>query len=185
MNDLESTIDTILRSVFDALLEPARGVKFRRIQQVERLLREYLDTVGEATLCPCNRTLLSGERQWEPDGAFCRIMGADELFVALPFFVRQRAPLVDPLLRRMLAQCVDTLVGVLVGDRLVSADGRSDVLRDIRDALDDVLWELNRAARDKRRAARRARAEAETAKYRALVEAAVTRQRPVEEQPRE
>lgn len=176
MTYLQPPIDILLRHHFDTTLEGTIGVGRRRIEQVERLLREFLESDGPRTLCPCNLTILAAEGEFQPEAAFTRAMHADELLFALPLFLGEVAPQTDPLLRRVLLRTVEGLTRMLVGDGLVDQQDQMGTLWEIRYTLDRAKAELNGPRREKQRAARQA-VEEEMARRRAALTASLLRSR--------
>jgi len=79
------SIDQILTEFF--ALQPATGVGLKRLRFLDPLLRRYLETEGYRTLTTPLLAQLSIEREFEPAGAFARIMNADDLIYTLPGFI--------------------------------------------------------------------------------------------------
>ncbi|MDF1490347.1 hypothetical protein [Tessaracoccus caeni] len=81
------TINDILTRHLDAAVAGRAGLRKRRIEAADERLRAFLEEEGHRVLTSGDVALLELERQLNPDGAFVRIMHADDLVFALPGFV--------------------------------------------------------------------------------------------------
>ncbi|TFC48893.1 hypothetical protein E3T24_12550 [Cryobacterium sp. TmT2-59] len=171
------TIDDILGHVIHAERERATGVKRRRIDLVESLLRECLETDGERILVEPDRVLLAAERQFEPDGAFTRTMHAEDLLFVLPLFLTSPWLRPNHLEQRVQLDLAEILATAVMRSGLVPREGRQCILMDIRGAIDRGRWELYRAKRERQRMRRAAQETAMAERRAALVESLRPRQR--------
>ncbi len=74
-------------SVSSAGKHPATIGQYKRVLAQ---LQQFLEQEGDASVAPESAKLLALERQFEPDGAFGRVLGAEDLVFALPRFLSQR-----------------------------------------------------------------------------------------------
>jgi hypothetical protein len=156
MKNSSPTIDDVIRPFFAARSEEVSGVKRRRIQRVEALLREYLESEVVQRLCENCQRLVAVERQFDPEGAVCRIIHADILIFALPRFLLPGWLQDDPLLQRAQLTELEALIGHLVYGKFVDYQASLCVQWELRHLIDQALRQLN----DDRRALRRARSAA-------------------------
>ncbi|WP_166982834.1 hypothetical protein [Paramicrobacterium fandaimingii] len=81
------TIEELLVPFFIEQTAGKTGKRLRRVQEVERHLREYLQTAGHRILTTWSLGILNLERQFHPDDAFIRCMHADDLLYTLATFI--------------------------------------------------------------------------------------------------
>lgn len=81
------TINDILTRHLEAAVAGRAGLRKRRIEAADERLRAFLEEEGHRILTSGDVALLELERQLNPEGAFVRIMHADDLVFALPGFV--------------------------------------------------------------------------------------------------
>ncbi|KRF08373.1 MULTISPECIES: hypothetical protein [Arthrobacter] len=80
-------VDQILTRYFSASAAGRHPATVERYRRVFDHLRLFLDREGHSTVSSDTAALLVLERQFEPEGAFERILGAEELVFALPRFL--------------------------------------------------------------------------------------------------
>ncbi len=83
-------VDHILTGFFQASARARHPETVIRYGRVQAGLRSYLETDGAASLAPEAAALLELERQFAPEDAYVRLMGAAELLHALPGFLGPR-----------------------------------------------------------------------------------------------
>lgn len=134
MKGAAPTIDVVLEGFFGERMRggPA-GMKQRRLRSLDLRLREYLEVEGDRVLVTADLELLAIERQFDPVGAFCRTMRAEDLVFALPGFLERCLPedLVDV---RLQLATVEALMAWLIR-RLIDQTGLECVLLDVFVAL--------------------------------------------------
>ncbi|MCG2621523.1 hypothetical protein LVY72_06290 [Arthrobacter sp. I2-34] len=81
------TINQLLVRFLEHRCRGRKPVTIDRYLRIDVHLRLYLESRGPDRLCPDDAHLLAAERQFQPFGAFCRIMYADALLAALPDFL--------------------------------------------------------------------------------------------------
>lgn len=114
------SIDQILTQFFAR--QPATGVAGRRLQFLDPLLRRYLETEGYRSLTTPLLAELAIEREFEPAGAFARIMNADDLIYTLPGFIEPPWLQENLLLRKPQIDLVAGLAALVVGRYLGPED---------------------------------------------------------------
>ncbi|WP_166875646.1 hypothetical protein [Salinibacterium sp. ZJ450] len=139
------TIDEVLRPFFATRLDGATGIKRKRTEQIEALLREYLEADCDKVFTPFERSVVAAERQFSPDGAVCRTMNAEVLLFSLLGFLDPSHLPPDPLLRRAQLSIVESLIAGLVRTDLAELDTVC-FQYDLRAALDRAQAELNSTA---------------------------------------
>ncbi|GAB3544476.1 hypothetical protein GCM10027404_01250 [Arthrobacter tumbae] len=80
-------VDQILTRYFSASAAGRHPATVERYGRVFNHLRLFLDQEGHSTVSVDTAALLALERQFEPAGAFERVLGAEELVFALPRFL--------------------------------------------------------------------------------------------------
>lgn len=151
------TIDVILEAFFlervlpgvrsslkgDAVAARPLPMTQRRLRSLEFRLRDYLEVEGEHILVTADLELLASERQFDPDGAFCRTMRADDLLFALPGFLKRCVPedLADT---RLQLATIEALTSWLLRRRLVDQSGLECTLLDLEAALRHGRADLRR-----------------------------------------
>ncbi len=83
-------VDCILTGFFQASARARHPETVIRYGRVQAGLRSYLETDGAGSLAPEAAALLELERQFAPEDAYVRLMGAAELLHALPGFLGPR-----------------------------------------------------------------------------------------------
>jgi hypothetical protein len=83
-------VDRILTGFFQASARARHPETVIRYGRVQAGLRSYLETDGAGSLAPEAAALLELERQFAPEDAYVRLMGAAELLHALPGFLGPR-----------------------------------------------------------------------------------------------
>jgi hypothetical protein len=114
----EPTIDHVLTAFFNDRKDGVTGLRRRRIDGVERRLRECLEREGHHVLCDDCRVLLELERQFGSAGAFARTMYADALLLLLRRFIDPPWLPPDPQDRRVQLRLADALAAYLDAHRL-------------------------------------------------------------------
>ena len=122
MNEPIPTIDDVIQTVFGGAFDESTGIKRRRVQQVEQDLRAYIHAEVDRYLTDDERTLLSAEREFNPDGAACRALDAEVLLSALTEFIAPPYLASDLLVRRAQLNLADALVGYIAHDLLHDYD---------------------------------------------------------------
>jgi hypothetical protein len=145
------TIDEVLRPFFAQRLEGATGIRRKRIQQIEVLLREYLEAEADPVLTSSERALIAAERQFQPIGAFSRTMDAEALLFTLLGFLTPPHLAADPLLQRTQLSLAESLIARLVAIDLAGRD-LACFWYDLRAALDRAKCELNQSRREQQQA---------------------------------
>lgn len=80
-------VDQILTRYFSASSAGKHPATVERYDRVLQHLRLFLEDEGDSTVSGETAELLALERQFEPDAAFARLLGAEELVFALPRFL--------------------------------------------------------------------------------------------------
>jgi len=122
----------------------------RRLRSLEIRLRDYLEAEGERVLVTGDLEVLASERQFDPGGAFCRTMRADDLLFALPGFLERCVP-ADLTDTRLQLATIDALTSWLLKSGLINPWGLECTLLDV-----DAALRRGRADLRSRRAAARA-----------------------------
>lgn len=138
-------IDPILRGFFDRRLAGTKGLTCTRIEEVERQLRECIETEAERILVAPDLVLLAAEREFHPAGAVARLMHADDIIFLLPIFLEPHWAPAQAQQRRVQLRLIDMLTGHLLGSGLVERDGMECPLTHIRGGIDAAKAELRRA----------------------------------------
>lgn len=110
MDSHSPTIDEMLVPFFEQQTAEKTGRRLRRVREVERHLREYLETAGHRALDSESLALLNLERSFEPEGAFTRCMRAEELLFTLRTFIEPAWLPDDRVQARVQVSVVDRLV---------------------------------------------------------------------------
>ena len=147
MNEPLATIDDVILTVFGNAVDRNTGIKRRRIQQVEHDLRAFLEAAVDTYLTDDERTLLAAEREFAPEGAACRALDPEVLFIALIGFITPPHLAPDLLLRRMQLDLVDALIGYVAYDVLREYD-TSCIRQELRSAVFRARLELKRERAD-------------------------------------
>lgn len=82
------TVEEIIVSFFEQQAARKTGLRAKRIHDVERDLRAYLEADGDRCVTAEGLQILNLERAFAPEGAFVRCMHAEDLFCALADFVK-------------------------------------------------------------------------------------------------
>ena len=114
------SIDHILTQFF--ALQPATGVRLRRLRFLDPLLRLYLETEGYRSLTTPLLAQLAIEREFQPAGAFARIMNGDDLIYTLPGFIELPWLQENLLLRKAQIDVVARLAALVVSRYLGPED---------------------------------------------------------------
>jgi hypothetical protein len=88
-------VDQVLRRYFSASAAGRHPATVERYERVLAHLRLFLEEEGDSTVSLETAELLALERQFEPEGAFGRILGAEQLVFALPRFLSSTWLLTD------------------------------------------------------------------------------------------
>jgi len=83
----EPSISDVLVRFLEDRCRGRQPVTIDRYLRIDEHLRTYLEARGQDRICTGNVLLLAAEREFQPLGAFCRIMHADALLAALPEFL--------------------------------------------------------------------------------------------------
>ena len=143
------TIDAILEAFFVERVVSASPMRQRRLRSLEYRLRDCLEVEGERILVTADLELLASEREFDPDGAFCRTMRADDLLFALPGFVERYVPedLTDT---RLQLATIEVLTAWLLRRRLIDQWRLECTLLDLEVALRHGRADLRRRRREVR-----------------------------------
>lgn len=137
------TIEELLFHFFARQAAGKTGKRLRRVQEVERHLREYLETAGHRSLTTGGLGILNLERQFHPDDAFIRCMHADDLLYTLTTFIEPAWLPDDRVQARVQVGIVEKLMKWLREHRLVTyADEASELQR-----LVVAIYRVKRAQR--------------------------------------
>ncbi|WP_437583711.1 hypothetical protein ACSAGD_00325 [Paramicrobacterium sp. CJ85] len=138
MNDERTpTIEELLVPFFTEQTAEKTGRRLRRVQEVERHLREYLEVAGHRGLSTVGLGILNMEREFAPEDAFIRSMRADDLLFALRGFLEPAWLPDDRVQARVQVGVVDKLVAWMQWHELLS-------LRDVAAELGRVKVEILR-----------------------------------------
>ena len=121
----------------------------RRLRSLEGRLRDYLEVEGEHILVTADIELLASERQFDPAGAFCRTMHADDLLFSLPGFLERCVP-ADLTDTRLQLATIDALTSWLLRRGLIDGAGLECILLDVDAALRQGREDLRRRRREAR-----------------------------------
>jgi hypothetical protein len=113
------SIDEILTAFFAREHAATSGVRSRRLERMERILRSCLETDCDQVLDDGGASLLAAERVLEPEGAFARSMRADDLVFALVVLLDDRWLVDDAADRRLQVRLALRLVDFLLERRLI------------------------------------------------------------------
>jgi hypothetical protein len=80
-------VDRLLGVFFMFCSADQEPATVERNERIHAHLRKFLDACGDDYVNLQQEQLLALERQFRPDGAFARLMHADELLTALPAFL--------------------------------------------------------------------------------------------------
>ncbi|WP_155850185.1 hypothetical protein [Arthrobacter sp. Br18] len=83
----DANVDTILKRFFAASGHGRHPETQLRYARVQRQLRLFLEKDGISLLSAPSAQLLGLEAQFQPDSAYARVLGAEELLHALPTFL--------------------------------------------------------------------------------------------------
>lgn len=147
MDERLPKIDEVISTVCGEAAGLSTGIKRRRTLQVERDLRAFIEAENDRYLTDDERTVVAGEREFEPIGAACRALEAEVLFVALTGFITAPYLAPDLLQRRVQLDLVDALVGY-VADEVLRGYDSSCIRMDLRSALFRARHELKRDRRE-------------------------------------
>jgi hypothetical protein len=150
MTTARRTIDEILQPFFAALAHGKKGLTLRRIQEVERHLRQCGESEAERVLIASDLAVLAAERQFDPDGAVARVMHADDLVFILAIFVQPDWQPSDPVQRRMQLRITEQLALNLVRRRLIDRSSLACPLIDIEIGIERGREEARRQQREAR-----------------------------------
>lgn len=81
------SVDQVLARYFSASSAGRHPATVERYGRVLAHLRVFLEEEGDSTVSAETAALLDLERQFEPVGAFGRVLGAEQLVFALPRFL--------------------------------------------------------------------------------------------------
>ena len=131
---MKPTIDAILTEFFGERRGSSPGLKQRRLRALELRLRDYLEAEGDRILVTADLELLASERQFDPAGAFCRTMRAEDLVFALLGFLERCVPdeAVDA---RLQLTTIEALMASLIRRGLIDQTGLECILLDVSGAL--------------------------------------------------
>ncbi|GAB3531145.1 hypothetical protein GCM10027403_01080 [Arthrobacter tecti] len=115
------SVDDILTRYFSGSASGKHPATVERYARVLLHLRLFLETEGDATVGADTVTLLNLERQFEPEGAFARVLGAEDLVFALPRFLSSHWLLTDFHDRLAQISLVSRLVQWLCSRQLVDS----------------------------------------------------------------
>jgi hypothetical protein len=127
---VNQTIDVIVTEFFDERLVGAGSTRRGRLRFLEKSLRDYLEAEGERILVSADLVLLTSERQFDPHGAFCRTMHADDLVFALPGFLERCVP-ADVTDFRVQLATIEALVAWLIRKRQIDPYMSECILLDV------------------------------------------------------
>jgi hypothetical protein len=119
MSTFGPSIDEILIAFFSREQAGTSGIRSERLQRVEQVLRDCLETDCDAVLDGGGASLLAAERVLEPRGAFARSMRADDLAFALVVLLEDRWLPTDPMDRRLQVRIALRIVDFLIERRLI------------------------------------------------------------------
>lgn len=114
------TIERLLVPFFVEQTAEKTGKRLRRVQEVERHLREYLEVAGHRGLSAEGLGILNFERQFHPDSAFIRCMRADDLLYTLATFIEPAWLPDDPVQARVQVSIVEKLMRWLREHRFIT-----------------------------------------------------------------
>ncbi|WP_323959159.1 hypothetical protein GC088_11530 [Arthrobacter sp. JZ12] len=80
-------VETILTRYFSVSASGKHPATVQRYERVLAHLKLFLEEEGDSSINPESATLLALERQFQPDDAFARLLGAEDLVFALPRFL--------------------------------------------------------------------------------------------------
>ncbi|RLQ84190.1 hypothetical protein [Mycetocola zhadangensis] len=155
MKKQAALIEEVLVSFFGKEHDASTGIRQKRIEQVDKLLRRYLETEATTFLTTPELALVEAEREFNPKAAVVRTVQAEALLFGLKSFVEPPYLDPDPLLRRVQLQCVEKLAWRLITTELRGED-TGCVEIDLDCALRRAKDELTRERREKTSARRRA-----------------------------
>jgi len=147
MDERLPKIDEVISTVFGEASGLSTGVKRRRTVQVENDLRAFIEAEADRYLTEDERTILAAEQEFDPNGAACRALEAEVLFVALVGFITPPHLMPDLLFRRVQLDLVDALVGYVAYEVLRGYDS-SSIRMDLRRALVRARHQLKRERAD-------------------------------------
>lgn len=124
-------IDEILTAFFTPRVELATGIARRRIEQVERRLRECCEADGERILETDGLEIVAAERQFNPVRVITRTMQAPDLLFILTLFAQPPWLVDDRLACRAQLRLIGELTNFLVRQRLVDANDYACPILDI------------------------------------------------------
>lgn len=127
----ELSADVIIREYFDAALVDTAGRHRERVKLVESSLREFLEHRADHMLIPREVALLEAERQFDPNGAFCRVASAETLLFSFWFFLHDEGVPTEREDRRLRLKHVEGLIVDLLNRRAVVYNDYSCQLLDL------------------------------------------------------
>jgi hypothetical protein len=139
------TIHTILDSFFEELSATATGTDRVKLNQIETMLRTFLELDGERVLADQDRAIFEAERALDPGCAFARTMHANDLVLALALFVGPRWLHPDARLRGVQLSVTERLMTQILGDQLVDGTHYIWPLLDIEARIDRARKGLGHA----------------------------------------
>lgn len=135
-------VDEILTEFFSVQLEGESGLRQRRIERLESVLREFLETEGPHILIDQDSVLLAAEREFRHDGAFARTMHAGDIIFALPTFVAAPWLHGDRADQRTQVQLAEDLARFILEFDLIDRHEMVSALWDLRSVIDTAKKEL-------------------------------------------
>ena len=141
------SINEILTTFFAARVELATGIARRRIEHVERRLRDCCEADGERVLETDDLAIVAVEREFDPVAVITRTMHAPDLLFILTLFVKPPWLFDDRLARRAQLKLSSELTRFLVAHRLVDYADYVCPILDIGASVRDGLFALRQTAR--------------------------------------
>jgi hypothetical protein len=133
----ELSVDEILADYFSPQLTFASKHKGKTIADVERTLRNFLETKSDHLLPPMSRALLDIERRESPDNAYCRLACAHVLLEVLPAYLdAQELVPAGPEAQRVRRLQIEGLVRTIIDREFVDPWDVICGLHNIRHSLD-------------------------------------------------
>jgi hypothetical protein len=128
------SIDQLLEAFGRDDVAARHPAMLRRLASTRTRFLAYLATDATHVLTPEERVLLSGERQFSPDGAFSRVFGAEVLMAALPGFLEPAWLPRRTYDARAQVRFVEVLSDWLVAHRFIDRGEMSCFVYDVRAA---------------------------------------------------
>jgi hypothetical protein len=132
------TISEVLVRFLEDRCRARQPVTIDRYLRIDEHLRTYLEARGQDRLCSDDALLLAAEREFQPLGAFCRIMHADALLAALPDFLGADWLMPQGLDRKVQISQSSRLVHWLIRGRVVDFRRQQPDLVRFRTMLDGL-----------------------------------------------